>query len=427
MGLDLVYLLKNRFFLLITESQGKEMPERRINMIQPIIACDVSKNSSHVQGFIGLENPIGNPFVVQHIRSDLVKVKSLAKELEKETKIKPVFVFEFTGFYHESIVQYIREIGLDLFAISPLESAKVRKSKIRVTKTDSKDCLNIATVYYSRSIRPYVSDNNDIKAISRRLRSLKSDLTAVKCRYRRYIDYIWPYFDEYFPGVDRKIPREIIANYKHPYVLKKRTSRQIAEVLTNNCRVSHKRALDIADKTKQYALEVVSGVPVNSEYVRALFDTVEEMDHLEIRIEELTNKLMLLLRNSNAYRLLKTIPGFGENISLIVASELGDYKRFKTSKQLIAYCGLDPSILQSGKDDGEHYSITRKGNPILRSQIYLGVSQMLGRNDSNQIKDFYLKKKSSGLSHKVAAVASCRKLLCIIFGMLKNGTCFETI
>lgn len=50
----------------------------------------------------------------------------------------------------------------------------------------------------------------------------------------------------------------------------------------------------------------------------------------------------------------------------------------------------------------------------------------LGRKDTNQIKDFYLKKKSSGLSHKVAAVASCRKLLCIIFGMLKNGTCFET-
>jgi len=426
MGLDLVYLLKNRFFLLITESQEKEMPGRRINMIQPIIACDVSKNSSHVQGFIGLKNPLGNPFVVQHIRSDLVKLKTLAKELEKEAKIKPVFVFEFTGVYHESIVQYVRELKLDLFAISPLESAKVRKSKIRTTKTDSKDCLNIATVYYSRNIRPYVSDNNDIKAISRRLRSLKADLRVLKCRYRRYVDYIWPYFDEYFSKTDGKTPREIIANYKHPYVLKKRTSKQIAEVLTNNCRLSQKRALNIADKVKQYALEAVSGVPVNSEFLRALYDTIEDMNNLESKIEELTFRLMSLHRNNDAYRLLKTISGFGENISLIVASELGDYKRFKTSKQLIAYCGLDPSILQSGKDDGEHYSITRKGNPILRNQIYLGVNQMLGRKDTNQIKDFYLKKKSSGLSHKVAAVASCRKLLCIIFGMLKNGTCFET-
>ena len=427
MGLDLVYLLKNRFFLLITESQEKEMPGRRIKMIQPIIACDVSKNSSHVQGFIGLENPLGNPFIVQHIRSDLAKLKTLAKELEKETKIKPVFVFEFTGIYHESIVQYVREMKLDLFAISPLESAKVRKSKIRTTKTDSKDCLNIATVFYSRNIRPYISDNNDIKAISRRLRSLKVDLMATRCRYRRYLDYIWPNFDEYFCKINAKIPREILTNYKHPYVLKKRSSRQIADVLMNNCRVSYKRALNIADKVKLYASEAVTGVPADSEFVRALYDTIEEMSNLETKIDELTFRLMSLHRNNIAYRLLKTIPGFGENISLIVASELGDYRRFKTSKQLIAYCGLDPSILQSGKDDGEHYSITRKGNPILRSQLYLAVSQMITRKTSNQIKEFYLKKKSSGLSHKVAAVASCRKLLCIIFGMLKNGTCFETI
>ena len=77
--------------------------------------------------------------------------------------------------------------------------------------------------------------------------------------------------------------------------------------------------------------------------------------------------------------------------------------------------------------DGEHYSITRKGNGILRSCLYLAVSQMLTQKLDNQITRFYFKKKSSGLSHKVAAVASCRKLACCVFGMLKNGTCFETI
>ena len=127
------------------------------------------------------------------------------------------------------------------------------------------------------------------------------------------------------------------------------------------------------------------------------------------------------------FQLLKTIPGFGENILLQICAEIGDYERFKTAKQLIAYCGLDPSILQSGKDDGEHYSITRKGNRILRSALFLAVSQMIKLKLDNQITRFYYKKKSSGLSHKVAAVASCRKLACCVFGMLHNGTCFETI
>jgi len=134
-----------------------------------------------------------------------------------------------------------------------------------------------------------------------------------------------------------------------------------------------------------------------------------------------------ILEKDVPYKLLGTIPGFGENILLQVCAEIGDYKRFNSSKQFVAFCGLDPSILQSGKDDGEHYSITRKGNSIIRSSLYLAVSQMLMQKKDNQITKFYFKKKSSGLSHKVAAVASCRKLACCIFGMLSNGTCFETI
>ena len=115
------------------------------------------------------------------------------------------------------------------------------------------------------------------------------------------------------------------------------------------------------------------------------------------------------------------------NLLIQMSAEIGDYTRYKTAKQFVAYIGLDPSILQSGTNNGEHYSLTRKGNGILRSCLYLAVSQMLTQKLDNQITRFYFKKKSSGLSHKVAAVASCRKLACCVFGMLKNGTCFETI
>ena len=108
MGQDLEYFLKNSSIYKQTESQEKEMPERRVKMENPIIACDVSKGSSHIQGFIGLSNPVGNPFVVRHVKSDLRQIKDLAKSLEKQTKRKPVFVFEYTGVYHECIANYVQ-------------------------------------------------------------------------------------------------------------------------------------------------------------------------------------------------------------------------------------------------------------------------------------------------------------------------------
>ena len=51
--------------------------------------------------------------------------------------------------------------------------------------------------------------------------------------------------------------------------------------------------------------------------------------------------------------------------------------------------------------------ITYKGKPI-------GAS---GKGGS--------KKKSSGLCHKAAATAACRKLLVCIWGMLRSGTFFN--
>lgn len=395
-------------------------------MEDPIIACDVSKGNSHIQGFVGLSNPVGNPFVVRHLKSDLKLIKELAKSLEKQAHKKPKFVFEFTGIYHECIAKYVQSIGLDLYAISPLESAKVRKSQIRVTKTDSKDCLNIATVYYTRNIRKFESTNNDIKSLSRSKKETRKELTEQMCIYHRYLDLVWPCFDEYF-GVDSKTSEIIVSTYKHPYVIKRRSVNMVVEILLNNGHYSKNRAYDLAYKIKEYASNSVSGVDEKSEYVNALMSSFDKIQNLKSEIESINLRLDSLLRKSTPYQLLKTVPGIGTNLLLQMSAEIGNHTRFKTAKQFVAYIGIDPSILQSGKDDGEHYSITRKGNGILRSCLYLAVSQMLTQKLDNQITRFYFKKKSSGLSHKVAAVASCRKLACCVFGMLKNGTCFETI
>ena len=395
-------------------------------MEDPIIACDVSKGNSHIQGFIGLSNPVGNPFVVRHLKSDLKLIKELAKSLEKQTHKKPKFVFEFTGIYHECIAKYVQSLGLELYAISPLESAKVRKSQIRVTKTDSKDCLNIATVYYTRLIRLFKSESNNIKALSRNKRDIRKELIEQRCVYQRYLDLIWPCFDEFFEA-DSKVCDIIVSTYKHPYVIKRRSVNMVTEILLNNGRFSKNRAYDIAYKIKEYASNCVSGVDEGSEYVNALINSFNKIQNLKNEMKGINSRLDNLLEKSTAYKLLKTVPGIGENILIQLSAEIGDYTRFKTSKQFVAYIGLDPSILQSGKDNGEHYSITRKGNGIIRSCLYLVVSQMLTRKLDNQITRFYFKKKSSGLSHKVAAVASCRKLACCVFGMLNNGTSFETI
>lgn len=417
--------LKKLFLRTANGSREKEMPERSINMKGPIIACDVSKGESHIQGFLGPSCPFGKPMVVRHVKSELRKIRDLAKQLRSQTNQDPSFVFEYTGIYHECVARYVESQRIRSYAISPLESAKARKMAIRPTKTDSLDCANIAMVFYAKAVREFRCETADLKALSRRKKQTRNELIRQRCIYRRYIDLIWPCFDGCADPYTQS-SMAIVEYFQHPYRVKRMSSKQVAAMLESNVRVSHKRSLSLADRYKDYASDSVSGVDVDSKYVETLRKSLRRIRELEREMGEINGAMEARLRRTDAYILLGTIPGFGENILLQVAAEIGDHRRFETAKQFTAFCGLDPSVLQSGTSSGEHYSITRKGNSILRSCLYLAFQQMLTQGIDNQITRFYFKKKSSGLTHKVAAVAAVRKLACCVFGMLSNGTCFET-
>ena len=60
-----------------------------------------------------------------------------------------------SGIYHKPLQTYLDEHDFKYTIISPLLSAKVRKSDIRGTKTDAKDCASIAKVFYLKELRIY--------------------------------------------------------------------------------------------------------------------------------------------------------------------------------------------------------------------------------------------------------------------------------
>ncbi len=49
------------------------------------------------------------------------------------------------------------------------------------------------------------------------------------------------------------------------------------------------------------------------------------------------------------YENLLQIPGFGVIIALTVLTEIGDYTRFVNSNAFVKFCGVVPSIEQSGE------------------------------------------------------------------------------
>ena len=142
---------------------------------------------------------------------------------------------------------------------------------------------------------------------------------------------------------------------------------------------------------------------------------------LEQELSDLDKGLRQTLRRSPVWRekddLLRTVPGVGEQISLTLLAnlpELGTLNR----RQIAALVGVAPYNRDSGTLRGKR--AVWGGRSRVRAVLYMGA--LVASRHNPAIRDFYQRLLAAGKPKKVALVASMRKLLVILNGMLKHGS-----
>lgn len=75
---------------------------------------------------------------------------------------------------------------------------------------------------------------------------------------------------------------------------------------------------------------------------------VQELDHVEEKIKTLEGRMKEVLKETEEIKLLKTLPGVGFILSLVMAFEVGDVHRFFTAERLTSYSGTTPRVHSSG-------------------------------------------------------------------------------
>lgn len=392
------------------------------------ISLDVSKGLSFYQGFKGLDEPITKPKKIEHNLEGFKELLNLKEKIKKQYNKDCVVIFESTGIYHKPLQTYLDEHDFKYTIISPLLSAKVRKSDIRGTKTDAKDCASIAKVFYLKELRIYTKIDEiyaDLKEKSRYYDFLVDEMKRWKIEFRRLLDIIYPGFDRVYDDLYGDFIQTFLLEYSHPEMIRKRRLDTIAKFLEKH--TCHKEAYCIrqAQIIKEYAENCASGCSSKS-YLVNQFDTVihnlnAQIKHLQIVLEEIIE----LAKTLPNYDSIASIPGIGENLAARILAEIGDISRFNNVSQLVAFSGVDPQIYQSGQVSGLHLRISKKGNKKLRCLLYLAVTCMIKTSRDTSIVDFYKKKKADGLASKSALVASMNKLIRIIYSLCKNGCLFE--
>jgi transposase len=144
-------------------------------------------------------------------------------------------------------------------------------------------------------------------------------------------------------------------------------------------------------------------------------------DDLDAEIAGQTRKLEALAAGDARARWLQTVPGIGGYSAMVLLAEIGDIARFATKQAQASYAGLAPRVRESaGKRS--HGGITRAGSETLR-WILLQVAQVAARY-SPAARAYYQRLRARKPA-RVAKVALARKLLTVVWALLRHGVCYD--
>ena len=124
----------------------------------------------------------------------------------------------------------------------------------------------------------------------------------------------------------------------------------------------------------------------------------------------------------NQVELLKTIPGISDKTAVAILSELPSVNIFKTAREAAAFAGLTPTVRQSGTSVRGRGSLSKAGNAQLRKALYMPA--IVAKKHNPLVEEFCKRLSAKGKAKMVVIAAAMRKLLHIIFGVLKHQKSF---
>lgn len=145
---------------------------------------------------------------------------------------------------------------------------------------------------------------------------------------------------------------------------------------------------------------------------------------IRIRAADLARQLIETARQSQACRLLMSIPGVGAITATSFVAAIEEPSNFKKSRCVGAWIGLTTRRYQSGEVDYDGH-ISRRGDSHLRGLLYEAASVILNRSKKESALRTWGLKLRERLGFKRAAVAVARKLAVIMHVMLKTGEYFD--
>lgn len=321
---------------------------------------------------------------------DFEHLVATVERVSADTNLCPIFGLEDSYGYGSRLASFLFQTNIRVKMVPPVLVDYARRYETHPEKNDSLDALGIARVLIQRidTLSDYsISKENDlskeIKELALDREFLVKERTRIKNQLHRLLHTA--YNSEYREKFKDPFSVKALRYWKtHP--LPRANTEQLSSVLKNQIKRKVKRLQDIRKEVKE----------------------------IEQELDALTKQ---------TGQKLHTLNGSGTVLTSQVLAEIRNIERFHNPSALAKYAGLAPRERSSGKTI--RHIKTKSGNRRLNMAIHRIALSQISRSGNAEAKAYFQRKLSEGKTKSQALCCLKRRLVDIIFMMLKHKQAYH--
>lgn len=339
---------------------------------------------------------------------------------------------EATGHYGETLLRRLQNQSYDIVRFNPAQVVQFRRGLGRKAKTDALDADVIARQLAVVDVVIEEKVHQTQRALQRMTR-LRLDFVEEQGRWvnrvRGLLNQVFPELEFLLKKLLNPTSLAILTHFPTPRQVGEATLEEMGALLRQ---ASHgQKGVSLAQAIKRSARHSVglSDPWLETELNLCTAQLVVVSDNikkLEGEIERLTEQLLTEYSDQLGLAEPLTIASFpnGTHLSLgTILAEIGAVERFQSLKQLLSYFGWCPNTRESGASQSPHPKMSRQGNRFLRRMLWMLSLSAVRFVPEYQV--YYQRRLAAGKNKMKTLVAVGRKLLSVIFAILRTGIPYD--
>lgn len=334
-----------------------------------------------------------------------------------------IFGYESTGPYGEPLAHFMRARGAEVVQVNPLHTKRFKEvTDNSPNKTDQKDPKVIADlIAMSRFLTVVIPEGPAAElrrltqARERNMQRHNSLVNQLQC----LLASMFPEFLQVITDVTSASARYLLRHYPTPQAI---AACGLAELTKMLRKVSRGKLKPERAQALYEAAKSSVGISFGQEsIVMEIQELLSLMEASELFKEKLEQEMSMHLAKIPYSSVILSIKGIGEVTAAGLIGEVGDFRKFRTISEVMKLAGLDLFEVSSGKHRGRRH-ISKRGRPLMRKLLYFAAINAVKKG--GLMHRWYRSALERGMKKTKALVAVSRKLLAIIFALVRDHSMY---